>query len=104
MNKRFPLLLTIVLLGFTHIAEAQQPRKVPRVGLLISASTAVTAPSIESFRHGMRDGGYIEGKNYLLEIRGGEAEPERLANLANELVRQKVDIIVAGGNPAVRAA
>jgi putative tryptophan/tyrosine transport system substrate-binding protein len=104
MNKRFPLLLTIVLLGFTHIAEAQQPRKVPRVGLLISASTAVTAPSIESFRHGMRDGGYIEGKNYLLEIRGGEAEPERLAHLANELVRQKVDIIVAGGNPAVRAA
>jgi putative ABC transport system substrate-binding protein len=52
----------------------------------------------------MRELGYVEGKNYRLEIRGGGAESERLAQLAHELVQLKVDIIVAGGNPAVRAA
>jgi putative tryptophan/tyrosine transport system substrate-binding protein len=85
-------------------AEAQQPGKIYRIGLLISASTAVTAPYIEAFRQGLRELGYTEGKNIILEIRGGGAEPGRLSDLAAELVRMKVDIIVAGGNPAVRAA
>jgi len=62
------------------------------------------APFIEAFRTGMRELGYIEGKNIVLEIRGGEAEPARIADLAAELVRLKVEIIVAEGGPAVVAA
>ena len=98
------ILVAVVLLALGVIAEAQQPKKVPRVGLLISASPAVTAPYIEAFRQGLRDLGYIEGKNIVLEIRGGGAEPDRIAHLAAELVHLKVDIIVAGGGPALRAA
>jgi putative ABC transport system substrate-binding protein len=85
-------------------AEAQQPGKVPRVGFLTSASTAETAPYIEAFRQGLRDLGYIEGKNIVLEIRGGEANPDRVSDLAAELIALKVDIIVAGGIFAIRAA
>jgi putative ABC transport system substrate-binding protein len=90
-----------MLFALCSSAAAQQPGKVHRVGLLISASTDVTAPYIEAFRQAMRDLGYVEGKNYVLEIRGGGAEADRLAA---ELVRLKVDIIVAGGTPALRAA
>jgi putative ABC transport system substrate-binding protein len=98
------LTLSVVILAITHLANAQQPGKVPRVGLLISASTAATAPFVEAFRQGLRELGYIEGKNIILEIRGGEAKPDRVSDLAVELVHLKVDIIVAVGNFAVRAA
>jgi putative ABC transport system substrate-binding protein len=96
--------LPALILATIHLAEAQQPKKVPRVGLLFSASTAVTEPYINAFRQGLRELGYIEGKNIVLEIRGGAAEPDRVSDLAAELVHLKVDIIIAGGNPAVRAA
>ena len=96
--------LCSLLLALCSRAEAQQAGKVHRIGLLISASSTATAPYIEAFRQRMRELGYVEGKNYRLEIRGGGAKPERLAHLADELVQLKVDIIVAAGNPAVRAA
>jgi putative tryptophan/tyrosine transport system substrate-binding protein len=96
--------LPALILASIHLAEAQQPKKIPRVGFLISASTDATAPYIEAFRQRLRELGYVEGKNIFLEIRGGGAEPDRIADLAAELVRLKADIIVAGGNPAVRAA
>jgi putative ABC transport system substrate-binding protein len=96
------LVVTFAVCGV--VAQAQQPKKVPRVGLLISASTAVTAPYIEAFRQGLRELGYIEGKNIILEIRGGGAEPDQIAHLAAALVRLKVDIIVVGAAPALRAA
>ena len=107
--KRTMLLLSIILLatlisGWANFAEAQQPGKVPRVGLLMSASTAVAATWIDAFRQGLRDLGFIEGKNIVLEIRGGEAKPERISNLAAELVQLKVDIIVTGGLSATHAA
>ena len=95
--------LCALLLALSVPAAAQQPKKVPRIGLLVSASTAQAAPWIDAFRHGLRDLGYIEGKNIILEIRGGEAKPDRLSDLAAELVRHKVDIIVAGGRGAVDA-
>jgi putative ABC transport system substrate-binding protein len=98
------LTLGALLLALSFTVEAQQSGKIPRVGLMISASTAETAPYIEAFRQGLRDLGYIEGKNIILEIRGGEAKYDRLADIAGELVGLKVDIIVAGANPAVRAA
>ena len=96
--------LFVLLLALSFPAQAQQPKRVPRVGLLVSASTAATAPYIEAFRERLRELGYIQGKNIVLEIRGGEAKYDRLPDIAAELVRLKVDIIVAGGTPAVRAA
>ena len=85
--------------------EAQQTGKIPRIGLLTSASSAETAPFIDGFRQGLRELGYVEGKNIALEIRGGDAaKPDRISEIAAELVGLKVDIIVAGGSFAVRAA
>ena len=98
------LTLGAMLFALSFSVEAQQPKKTPRIGLLISASTAETAPYIEAFRQRLRELGYIEGKNVVLEIRGGDAKYDRLSDIAAELVGLRVDIIVAGGNPAVRAA
>jgi putative ABC transport system substrate-binding protein len=98
------LTLTIIIGVTVPLVDAQQAGKVHRVGLLIAASNLI-APFGDAFRQGMRELGYIEGKNYVLEIRGGgAAERDRLSDLAAELVRLKVDIIVAGGSIAVRAA
>jgi putative ABC transport system substrate-binding protein len=93
-----------MLFALCSSAEAQQPKKVLRVGLLISPSAAEMAPFINAFRQGLRELGYIEGKNIILEIRGSEANPDRLFTLATELVHLKVDIIVAESGPAVIAA
>lgn len=90
-----------MLLTLSFPAEAQQPKKVPRIGLLVGASTAVAAPWIDAFRQGLRELGFIEGKNIVLEIRGGEANPDLASKLVAELMRLKVDIIVAGGSTAV---
>jgi len=90
-----------MLLALSLPVMAQQPKKVPRIGLLVGASTAVAAPWIEAFRQSLRELGYIEGKNIILEIRGGRANPDRVSKLVTELMRLKVDIIVAGGSTAV---
>jgi len=107
--KRIMLLLSISILatlisGWVNLAKAQQPGAVPRVGFLVGSSTAQAADWIDAFRQGLRELGYIEGKTIILEIRGGEAKPERISNLAAELVQLKVDIIVTGGLAATRAA
>jgi putative tryptophan/tyrosine transport system substrate-binding protein len=107
-----PKWVAIFAIAFTFafggaVAEAQQQGKVPRIGLLTTASTVVVAPWIDAFRQGLRELGYVEGKNIILEIRGGEANPDRQSDLAAELVRLKVDIIVATGGdvvPAVKEA
>jgi putative tryptophan/tyrosine transport system substrate-binding protein len=106
MNARSLLLtLTVVILATIHLAEAQQPKKVPRIGLLTSASSTETATRIEAFRQSLRELGYVEGKNIAIEHRFAEGKIDRLPDLAAELVRLKIDIIVAtGGIPAVRAA
>jgi putative ABC transport system substrate-binding protein len=105
MKSRSLLCLLITVSLITGSVEAQQPGKIPRVGLLISSSTDVTAPYIDAFRQGLRALGYVEGKNIVLEIRGAGAELDRIDHLAAELVRLKVDIIVAaGGTLAIRAA
>jgi putative ABC transport system substrate-binding protein len=104
-NKRiFGFALCALLFALSVSAQAQPHAKIPRVGLLITASSAPTATFVAAFRQGLRDLGYIEGKNIILEIHGGEAKPERLSALAAELVHLKVDIIVAGGTFAIRAA
>jgi len=101
MRALVSLFIGVMLLALSLPIMAQQPKKVPRIGLLVGASTAVAAPWIEAFRQSLRELGYIEGKNIILEIRGGRANPDRVSKLVTELMRLKVDIIVAGGSTAV---
>ncbi len=85
-------------------AGGQPPGKVPRVGILRAGIQPVGDPFVEPFRQGLRDLGYVEGQNILLEYRSAEGKPERFPALAADLVRSKVDIIVASGTAAIRAA
>jgi ABC-type uncharacterized transport system substrate-binding protein len=92
-------MLPALILATIHLAEAQQPGKIPRIGYL----SAAASPS-PAFMQGLRDLGYIEGKNIDVVVRTTEGKPERYSDLAAELVRLNVDIIVVGGNTAIRAA
>jgi len=93
----------LVLFVAALVAEAQQHAgKVPRVGVL--TFTEMTPALQEAFRHGLRDHGYVEGQNILVEWRAAEGQPNRARALALELVQLKVDIIVANLTPAVQAA
>src|SRR6476660_9349490 len=96
--------LLVLLLAIAVIAEAQQRGKVPRIGFLAAATASAVAARIEVFRHGLRELGYIEGKNVVVEWPSAEGKPDRLPALAAELVRLKVDVIVTGGPTATRAA
>jgi putative ABC transport system substrate-binding protein len=102
-KKIFLVALYTTLFAFCAAAEAQQTAKIPRVGLLMTASTDEAAPWIDAFRQGLRELGYVEGKNIILEIRGGGAKLERISDLVTELVQFKVNIIVTGGNTATHA-
>ena len=97
--------LCAMLLALCGSADAQQPTKVPRIGFLGTSPSAIAA-RIEAFRQGLREVGYVEGKNIVIEWRYAEGKPERMSELAAELalVRLKVDIIITGGPPATRAA
>src|SRR6266478_7867976 len=84
-------------------AEAQQAAKVARIGYL--ALNLAAAPRLEeAFLQGLRDLGYVEGRNVVIEIRDAEGKPERLPALAAELVALKVDVIVAVATPSALAA
>ena len=93
-----------MLFALCFSAEAQQPTKVPRIGYLSAASPSANAARIEAFRQGLRELGYVEGKNIVIEWRYAEGKLDRLPALAAELVRLKVDIIVTAGPTATRAA
>jgi putative ABC transport system substrate-binding protein len=97
------ILVVAMLLAFGVVAKAQQPGKIPRIGLLY-ASASINAVRIEAFRQGMRELGYVEGKNFVLEERYAEGKLDRFPALAAELVRLKVDVIVVGGPAATRPA
>jgi putative tryptophan/tyrosine transport system substrate-binding protein len=99
------ILFVVVLLAVAVIADAQQTRKIPRIGFLNATSPSAVSDRIESFRQGLRELGYVEGKNIVIEWRYAERKPDRLTALAAELVGLKVDIIVAAGaDTVVRAA
>jgi putative ABC transport system substrate-binding protein len=91
--------LVTLLLAFGLSAEAQQSQKIPRVGFLLAPSPAAVVEPLNAFRQGMRELGYIEGKNVIVEYRSAEGKRDRLPGLAAELVRLKVDVIVATGGP-----
>jgi putative ABC transport system substrate-binding protein len=93
-------LLATILLTTVSPAEAQPAGKVPRVGFLSSLSPSSISARIEAFQQGLRELGYVEGKNIIIEWRYAEGKADRLRELAAELVRLKVAVIVTGG-PAV---
>jgi len=97
-------LLTAALLSTVSFAEAQQAKKLPRIGLLGALSPSISLARYEAFRQGLRDLGYVEGKNIVIEYRFAEGKLDRLSELAAELVRLKVEVIVAGGSRPTRAA
>jgi putative ABC transport system substrate-binding protein len=86
------------------VAQGQQTAKVPRIGYLTGATANGQSARIEAFRQGLRELGYVEGKNIVVEYRYAEEKLDRLPALAAELVRLKVDVIVTGGGVITRAA
>jgi putative ABC transport system substrate-binding protein len=97
--------LLLALLLPDGVLRAQQPKKIPRLGYLSARDPASDATRAEAIRQGLRQFGYIEGENFAIEYRYAEGKRERFAQLAAELVRLKVDIIlIAGGDAPVRAA
>jgi putative tryptophan/tyrosine transport system substrate-binding protein len=94
----------IVVLLVGAIAEAQQPEKIWKIGVLVSSTEALNKSRDEALRQGLRGFGYEEGKNVVLEYRYAEGKTDRLAQLARELVEQKPDVIVVGGTSVAVAA
>src|SRR2546426_2290880 len=103
-KKIFDLALTTLLFALCSSAEAQQTKKVPRIGFLGSTSFSRNPARRDAFRHGLRELGYVEGKTIVVEWRFAEGKADRLPSLAAELVRLNVDVIVTGGSAATRAA
>ena len=98
------LVIFVALAACGAVGEAQQPTKIPRIGYLTTSTPSTMAARTEAFRQGLRDLGYVEGKNIVIEWRSAEGKLDRLSALAAELVRLKVDIIITAGPPSTRAA
>jgi putative ABC transport system substrate-binding protein len=94
----FSILLIVAVVVVAAIAQAQQPAKIPRIGLLSPFSPSATALWHQAFLQGLRDLGWVEGKNISIEYRYAEGRRDRLPDLVADLVRLKVDIIVASVN------
>src|SRR5882672_924250 len=104
-TKLHRLLLCALLFALGAPVEAQQPKKVPRVGYLAAVSASADAPRLDAFRQGLRDLGYIEGQTIIIDYRHEDRLFERLPNLAAELVGLNIDVLVAvTTNAAVAAA
>ena len=99
MKKQFWLLRSwrCCSLRLALPAQAQQPTKIPRIGFLAATSPSAISARTEAFRQGLRELGYVEGKNIVIEYRSAEGKLDRLPALAAELVRLKVDVIVTAG-------
>src|SRR5688572_22120921 len=86
------ILIAVVLLALGVIAEAQQPAKIPRIGVLSGGSATANKSRLEAFRQGLRELGYVEGKNIIVELRNADGKIADLPALGAELVRLKVDV------------
>src|SRR5918995_2957799 len=102
-TKIFGFALCTLLYAFCESAETQQSKKVPRIGFLEGASIA-ESQGIEPFRQGLRELGYVEGRNINVEIRAMEGKPDRIAPLIAELIESKVDVIFTPNTAAAHAA
>ena len=90
----FCLLITVFLI--TGLVEAQQPAKIPRIGYVrVVGVPSTPGPNVEAFRQGLKDLGYVEGKNILIEFRYAEGKRDRVPSLVAELVQLKVDVLVS---------
>src|SRR5215470_6624849 len=92
------------LFAFGVAADAQQSKKIPRIGFLNALFPTTNPARIEAFRQGLRDVGYVEGKNIIIDYRYAERKVDRLPALAAELVHLKVDVIVTSASQETRAA
>ena len=95
--------LILSLLTAPRTSQAQHATHVPRLGLLMPGSATGYVSRLEAFRHGLRDLGYVEGQNIMLESRSAEGRFERLPDLAAELIHLKVDVLVTSGSQPVQA-
>jgi putative ABC transport system substrate-binding protein len=103
-KKNTILTLCAMLLALSVSAEAQQPTKIARIGYLSGTSYSANSARVDAFRQGQRELGYVEGKTIVVEWRYAEGKLDRLPALAAELVRLKVDVIVASAPPPTRSA
>ncbi|HEY3305271.1 MAG TPA: ABC transporter substrate-binding protein [Candidatus Binatia bacterium] len=104
MNRKLVvLLLATFFLTTVSLAEAQQPKKIAKIGVLFPSNPAATAHLLEAFSQGLREHGYVDGQNFVLERRYGEAKAERISELARELVSLKVDVIVTATDIGIAA-
>jgi len=105
MGKKPIIVLVIVLiLASVHLVEAQQPKRVPRVGVLSSFSPPVGSGRRGPFRQGLSELGYVEGKDIVIEFRYLEGSADRIQTLVAELVQLKVDVLVVSNYSAIRIA
>jgi ABC-type uncharacterized transport system substrate-binding protein len=103
-NRIIRFVPVALLFALCFPVQAQQSKKkVPRIGYLVAGSASSEAPRLKAFREGLSQLGYVEGQNIIIEYRYGDGRPARLPDLAADLVRLKVDVIVTGGTP-IRAA
>ena len=98
------VILAVSLVLAPLAAEGQQAGKIYRIGMLETTSMALNAANLDAFRQGLRELGYVEGRNFMIEYRSADGRRERFPELATELVRLKVDVILTRGTPAVMAA
>ncbi len=100
------LVISVLILASFCLAEAQQTTKaMPRIGFILSSGTpADPSPQLEAFRLGLRELGYVEGKNVLLELRYAEGRLDRMSPFVHEFVQEKIDVIIGVNNVVIRAA
>ena len=105
-NRKWAGLVAIVvaLVVAVAVVQAQQPTKIPRIGYLTGTSLSANSARTDAFRQGLRELGYVHGKNLVIEWRSAEGKADRLPALAAALVRLKADIIITGGPTSNRAA
>jgi len=104
MNSRLWLLAVLLLTSF-NLADAQQPVKIPRIGYISGTGNETNqGPYVEALRQGLRELGYIEGKNFTIEYRGAEGKPDREPSLAADLIERQVNVLIVATLPAILAA
>ena len=105
MRKNFcPIALSTLLFALCVSAEAQQSKKVSRVGFIGASSASSAGQYLEAFRHGLRDLGYVEGENIVMEVRWAEGSAGRFPHLIAELIGLKVDVLFVSSAPGALAA
>jgi putative tryptophan/tyrosine transport system substrate-binding protein len=103
-RKIFCIVLCAMLLALSYPAKAQQPNKIPRIGFVSGTDPKNPGPTVEAFQQGLRDRGYVDQQNLVIEYRYGQDMNERSPAVVAELVQLNVDVLVVAGLPAILAA